>query len=90
MLFNLKTFQTYCGLCGASQHQLQVKFIRAYLDLGSVPIKQNGAVEQQSSSSWWSLGGQNKCSAVQVYITVVLLMGDLFQRVQQRSGLLCG
>lgn len=45
---NLKSFQTYSGQCGASQHQ-QVKFIRPYLDLGIVPIKQNRAVEQQSN-----------------------------------------
>lgn len=47
-LLNLKSFQTLSGQCGASQHQ-QVKFIRVYLDLGSVPIKQSRAVEQQSS-----------------------------------------
>lgn len=45
---NLKSFQTYSGQRGASQHQ-QVKFIRPYLDLGIVPIKQNRAVEQQSN-----------------------------------------
>lgn len=47
-LLNPKSFKTLSGQCGASQHQ-QVKFIRAYLDLGNVPIKQNRAVEQQCS-----------------------------------------
>lgn len=54
------------------------------------PSNKTERVEQQSSSSQGCLGGQDKRSAVQVYITVVVLMGDLFQRVQERAGLLCG
>lgn len=45
---NLTSFHTYSGQCGASEHQ-QVKFIRPYLDLGIVPIKQNRVVEQESN-----------------------------------------
>lgn len=43
----LNLLKPLSGQCGASQNQ-QEKFMRAYLDLGNLPIKQNKAVEQQS------------------------------------------
>lgn len=70
----LNLLKPLSGQCGASQNQ-QEKFMRAYLDLGNLPIKQNKAVEQQSGGPW---GGRPKA---EVYITVVSLMGDLVRRV---------
>lgn len=73
-------FKSLSGQRRASQHQ-QVKFIRAYLDLGNVPIKQNKAVEQQSA------GPPGVGPKAGVYVIVAALAADLFQGVQQRSAL---
>lgn len=91
-LLNLKSFKALPGQRGAPQHQ-QVKFIRgAYLALGNVPVKQKAErVEQQSSGSPGGGGGgggpKTKRSAAEVYVSVVVLTGDLSRRAQQRSGL---
>lgn len=84
--FKSKSFKSHCGHCGASQHQQPVKFIRAYLDLGNVPTKQNRV-------SWATIQfligvpggpGQMLCRSSLHYRSG--LRGDLFQGFGRGQG----
>lgn len=76
-LYNLNSFTN-------SPHQQQVKFIRDYLALGNVPIKQKQRLTVQFLTVVPTEGSPEQTG--QVYITIVLLMVDLYHRVQERSG----